>query len=61
MDAQQTLEKGIAYCEKHMACEDCNLNGGMCINNTGKLIVPTHNFLEFVNDFNNMIKEIYNQ
>ena len=59
MNTQETLARGIAYCEKYETCEQCPLDKVMCINNCGKLIVRTHDFLEFAQDFNDMIKEIY--
>ena len=59
MNAQETLARGIGFCEQHMECTVCPLNNKMCINNEGKLMVQTHDFLQFTKDFSDMIKEIY--
>lgn len=60
MTDEEVLFKGIKFCNAQKTCKRCLLNGKVCIAQDGKITFgsnKTHlNFVEFVEQFRNMIK-----
>lgn len=60
MTDEEVLFKAIKFCNIHKDCKNCSLKGKVCITHNGNITFGnsrTHlNFVEFTEQFRNMIK-----
>ena len=62
MTDEEVLFKGIKFCNSQISCSRCSLNNKVCITHDGKITFGKDrtylSFVEFTEQFRNMIKTL---